>query len=57
MCKNMDTKLPLLEMRDFGYGIEVVLVCGLRNKTFMLYEVINVPKEEGAEVITASFSY
>ncbi|KAL1357169.1 hypothetical protein HN51_009140 [Arachis hypogaea] len=56
MCKNMDTKLPLLELREFGSGIEVVLVCGLRNKTFMLYEVINVLEEEGAEVVTASFS-
>ncbi|XP_025655298.1 transcription factor bHLH162 isoform X2 [Arachis hypogaea] len=56
MCKNIDTKLPLLELREFGSGIEVVLVCGLRNKTFMLYEVINVLEEEGAEVVTASFS-
>ena len=53
---NMDSKLPILELRDLGSGIEVVLVCGLKNKTFMLYEVISILEEEGAEVVTASFS-
>ncbi|XP_020230334.1 transcription factor bHLH162 [Cajanus cajan] len=52
---NVDYKLPVLELRDLGSGIEVVLVSGL-NKTFMLYEVIRVLEEEGAEVVTASFS-
>ncbi|MED6135351.1 hypothetical protein PIB30_045611 [Stylosanthes scabra] len=56
MCKIIDTKLPLLELRAFGSSIEVVLVCGLRNKTFMFYEVISVLEEEGAAVVTASFS-
>lgn len=53
--KNDETKLPILELRDLGSGIEVMLVSGL-NKTFMLYEVISVLEEEGAEVVTASFS-
>jgi len=53
--ENVNTKLPVLELRDLGSGIEVILVSGL-NKTFMLYEVINVLEEEGAEVVTASFS-
>ncbi|QCD86639.1 Achaete-scute transcription factor-related [Vigna unguiculata] len=53
--KNVDTKLTILELRDLGSGIEVMLVSGL-NKTFMLYEVISVLEEEGAEVVTASFS-
>ncbi|BAT79530.1 hypothetical protein LR48_Vigan04g058400 [Vigna angularis] len=51
----VDTKLPIPELRDLGSGIEVMLVSGL-NKTFMLYEVISVLEEEGAEVVTASFS-
>ncbi|CAJ1975157.1 unnamed protein product [Sphenostylis stenocarpa] len=55
MDTNIDTKLPILELRDLGSGIEVMLVSGL-NKTFMLYEVISVLEEEGAEVVTASFS-
>ena len=52
---NVESKLPILELRDLGSGIEVILVTGL-NKTFMLYEVISVLEEEGAEVVTASFS-
>ncbi|RDY02874.1 Transcription factor bHLH162 [Mucuna pruriens] len=51
----VDYKLPVLELRDLGSGIEVMLVSGL-NKTFMLYEVISVLEEEGAEVVNASFS-
>ncbi|XP_027337638.1 transcription factor bHLH162-like [Abrus precatorius] len=53
---NVDSKLPVLELRDLGSGIEVVLVSKLNNKTFMLYEVISVLEEEGAEVVAASYS-
>lgn len=52
---NVESKLPIVELRDLGSSIEVMLVSGL-NKTFMLYEVISVLEEEGAEVVTASFS-
>ncbi|KAK7389053.1 hypothetical protein VNO78_23885 [Psophocarpus tetragonolobus] len=49
------SQMPLLEIKDLGSGIEVMLVTGL-NKNFMLYEVISVLEEEGAEVVTANFS-
>ncbi|KAF7838342.1 transcription factor bHLH162-like [Senna tora] len=49
------SNLPLLELRDLGSSIEVMLISGL-NKTFMLYELITVVEEEGAEVVSASFS-
>lgn len=52
---NIGTKLPLLEIRDLGSAIEVMLITGL-NKNFMLYQVICVLEEEGAEVVTANFS-
>lgn len=52
---DIDSKLPVLEVRDLGSGIEVTMVTGL-NKNFMFSEVINVVEEEGAEVVTASFS-
>ncbi|KAK7350610.1 hypothetical protein VNO77_09424 [Canavalia gladiata] len=53
---NVESELPLLQLRDLGSGIEVVMVSDLNNKTFMLYEVIGVLEEEGAEVVAASFS-
>ncbi|XP_021826075.1 transcription factor bHLH162-like [Prunus avium] len=49
------SRLPVLELRDSGSSIEVMLISGL-NKNFMLYEVISVLEEEGAEVVSASFS-
>ncbi|TKY55191.1 Transcription factor bHLH36 [Spatholobus suberectus] len=52
---NIGSQLPLLEIRDLGSGIEVMLISGL-NKNFMLYEIISVLEEEGAEVVTANFS-
>ncbi|CAK7328945.1 unnamed protein product [Dovyalis caffra] len=48
-------RLPVVELRDFGSGIEVVLISGL-NKNFMFYEVITALSEEGAEVVSASYS-
>ncbi|KAH8493079.1 hypothetical protein Peur_072372 [Populus x canadensis] len=48
-------RLPVVELRDFGSTIEVVLISGL-NKNFMFYEVINVLSDEGAEVISASYA-
>ncbi|KAL2321851.1 hypothetical protein Fmac_026230 [Flemingia macrophylla] len=52
---NIGSELPLLEIKDLGSSIEVMLISGL-NKNFMLYEVISVLEEEGAEVVTATFS-
>ncbi|PQQ02911.1 uncharacterized protein Pyn_11801 [Prunus yedoensis var. nudiflora] len=49
------SRLPVIELRDSGSSIEVMLISGL-NKNFMLYEVISVLEEEGAEVVSASFS-
>ncbi|PON61104.1 Basic helix-loop-helix transcription factor [Parasponia andersonii] len=52
---SLSTKLPMIELKDLGCGIELVLISGLQ-KNFMLYEVISVFEEEGAEVVSASFS-
>ncbi|KAH7528482.1 transcription factor bHLH162 [Ziziphus jujuba] len=48
-------RLPVIELKDLGSSIEVILISGLK-KNFMLYEVISVLEEEGAEVVSASFS-
>ncbi|XP_030521624.1 transcription factor bHLH162-like isoform X2 [Rhodamnia argentea] len=47
--------LPVFELRDDDLGLEVILISG-RRKNFTLYEVINILEEEGAEVVSASFS-
>ena len=49
------SRLPVIEIKDMGSSIKVILISGL-NKNFMLYEVISVLEEEGAEVVSASFS-
>ncbi|OMO81484.1 hypothetical protein CCACVL1_12387, partial [Corchorus capsularis] len=46
---------PVVELRDLGSSIEVILISGL-NKNFMLYEAISILEQEGAEVVSASFS-
>ncbi|XP_052520160.1 LOW QUALITY PROTEIN: uncharacterized protein LOC128071316 [Budorcas taxicolor] len=46
---------PLFELRDLGSRLEIVLVTGMKKK-FMLYEVISILTEEGAEVVNASVS-
>ncbi|KAF2282914.1 hypothetical protein GH714_043334 [Hevea brasiliensis] len=51
----MGLRLPMIELRDLGSSIEVVLISGLK-KNFMFYEVITIIEEEGAEVVSASFS-
>ncbi|XP_048445237.1 transcription factor bHLH162-like [Pyrus x bretschneideri] len=48
------SRLPVLEIKDSGSCIEVMLISGL-NKNFMFYEVIRVLQEQGAEVVSASF--
>ncbi|KAI6675349.1 hypothetical protein NL676_003255 [Syzygium grande] len=52
---NLGFVLPVFELRDHGLGLEVILISG-RRKNFMLYEVISILEEEGAEVVSASFS-
>ncbi|XP_030521621.1 transcription factor bHLH162-like [Rhodamnia argentea] len=47
--------VPVFELRDHGLGLEVILISG-RRKNFTLYEVISILEEEGAEVVSASFS-
>lgn len=49
------SRLPVIELKDMDSSIEVILISGLK-KNFMLYEVISVLEEEGAEVVSASFS-
>ncbi|KAK3406695.1 hypothetical protein EUGRSUZ_K02851 [Eucalyptus grandis] len=52
---NLGFMLPVFQLRDHGLGLEVILISG-RRKNFMLYEVISILEEEGAEVVSASFS-
>ncbi|XP_024044822.1 transcription factor bHLH162 isoform X1 [Citrus clementina] len=52
---NICSNLPVVELRDLGYSIEVVLISGVQ-RNFMLYEVISILEEEGAQVVSASFS-
>ncbi|KAF8005966.1 hypothetical protein BT93_K0293 [Corymbia citriodora subsp. variegata] len=47
--------LPVFELRDHGLGLQVTLISG-RRKNFMLHEVISILEEEGAEVVSATFS-
>ncbi|KAG5536848.1 hypothetical protein RHGRI_024323 [Rhododendron griersonianum] len=49
-------KLPAVELREcLGSNMEIVLITGLK-KNFAISEVIGVIEDEGAEVVSASFS-
>ncbi|KAL6973249.1 hypothetical protein U1Q18_027431 [Sarracenia purpurea var. burkii] len=48
-------RLPVVQLRDLGSSLEVVMISGLP-KNFMLYEVIGVLQDEGADVVSASFA-
>ncbi|XP_008787951.1 transcription factor bHLH162-like [Phoenix dactylifera] len=48
-------RLPVIEVRHQDSNLEVVLISGL-DKRFMFHEVISILEEEGAEVVSASFS-
>eukprot|EP00268_Persea_americana_P049105 TRINITY_DN5236_c1_g1_i11.p1 TRINITY_DN5236_c1_g1~~TRINITY_DN5236_c1_g1_i11.p1 ORF type:complete len:178 (-),score=43.71 TRINITY_DN5236_c1_g1_i11:138-671(-) len=48
-------RLPVIEVRESGSAVEVVLITGL-NKNFMLCNVISIIEEEGAQVVNARFS-
>ncbi|KAK9995790.1 hypothetical protein SO802_020476 [Lithocarpus litseifolius] len=49
------SRLPVFDLRDLGSSIEVIVISGLQ-KSFMVYEIISILEEEGAEVVSASFS-
>ncbi|KAL2253969.1 UNVERIFIED_CONTAM: Transcription factor [Sesamum indicum] len=49
------SKLPVLEIRELGSNLEVVLISGLC-KTFMLHQIISILQEEGAEVVNVNVS-
>ncbi|KDP31114.1 hypothetical protein JCGZ_11490 [Jatropha curcas] len=51
----MSLTLPMFELRDLGNSIEVVLISGSK-RNFMLHEVITILEEEGAEVVSASYT-
>ena len=48
------SRLPVIDLRDLGSSIEVIVISGLQ-KNFMLYEIISILEQEGAEVVSASF--
>uniref|UniRef100_A0A5B7AA69 BHLH domain-containing protein n=1 Tax=Davidia involucrata TaxID=16924 RepID=A0A5B7AA69_DAVIN len=47
--------LPVLAVRDKDSTLEVNLITGLNTK-FMLHEIITLLEEEGAQVVSASYS-
>ncbi|CAK9169365.1 unnamed protein product [Ilex paraguariensis] len=49
------SRLPVVELRESGSTLEVVLVSGLE-KNYLLYEVISILEDEGAEVLSATMS-
>ncbi|KAM7475539.1 hypothetical protein LguiB_022782 [Lonicera macranthoides] len=54
---NGSTIPPVLELREMGSSLQLVLISGMKKKKLMLlHQVINILEEEGAEVVRASFS-
>ncbi|MCD7451229.1 hypothetical protein HAX54_010245 [Datura stramonium] len=49
------TITPMVEVRELGSTIEVILICGLQNN-FTLQDVIKILEEEGAQVVSANYS-
>ncbi|KAL0335721.1 UNVERIFIED_CONTAM: Transcription factor [Sesamum calycinum] len=45
----------VVEVREFGSNLEVVLISGL-SKTFMLHQIISILEQEGAEVVNVNIS-
>ena len=39
-----------------GSSLKLVLISGLKKKLMLLHQVTNILEEEGAEVVSASFS-
>nr|GMC56282.1 transcription factor bHLH162-like [Ipomoea batatas] len=49
-------KSPVIEVRDLGSTLEVVLMSATNKPNLMLHQLIRIVEEEGAQVETASFS-
>ncbi|XP_031120661.1 transcription factor bHLH168-like isoform X2 [Ipomoea triloba] len=49
-------KSPVIEVRDLGSTLEVVLMSATNKPNLMLHQLIKIVEEEGAQVETASFS-
>nr|GMC48291.1 transcription factor bHLH162-like [Ipomoea batatas] len=49
-------KSPVIEVRDLGSTLEVVLMSATNKPNLMLHQLIRIVDEEGAQVETASFS-
>ncbi|KAM7468640.1 hypothetical protein LguiB_016202 [Lonicera macranthoides] len=47
--------VPAVEVKEMGSTVEVNLITGL-DKSFMLHQILIVLQEEGAEVMTATYS-
>ncbi|KAG8385544.1 hypothetical protein BUALT_Bualt03G0056200 [Buddleja alternifolia] len=56
ISNNGGAKLQNVDVRVKGSALEVVLITGLINCQFMFSETIRVIHEEGADVVSASFS-
>lgn len=48
-------KVPILTVKELGFGVEVVLISGLK-KNFMLGQVLSIIEQEAAEVLTVNIS-
>lgn len=49
-------KSPIIEVRDLGSTLQVVLMSATNQPNFMLHQLIRIVEEEGAQVVSASFS-
>lgn len=49
------SKLPILTVKELGFGVEVVLISGLNNN-FMISKVITVIEQDAAQVLTVNIS-
>ncbi|KAM3318942.1 transcription factor like [Capsicum chacoense] len=49
------TKIAMVDVKELGSTLEVILVSGLEKK-FTMQEVINIIEEEGAQVVSAGYS-
>ncbi|XP_010272432.1 PREDICTED: transcription factor bHLH36-like [Nelumbo nucifera] len=49
-------KSPHIEIHDMGSALQAVLVSGLDHHQLLFYEIIRLLHDEGAEIVSASFS-
>ncbi|KAL0385059.1 UNVERIFIED_CONTAM: Transcription factor [Sesamum radiatum] len=50
------SKLPVVEVRELGSNLEVVLISSGLCKTVMLHQIVSILEQEGAEVVNVNFS-